>query len=382
MIPVNPGNLLVFYDKKRWQRHRQTGTDVLPYGMPCPNTRLMPWQIWFPDGILGTVYWALVNASDEGDVTVLDPDLLTVTAKDGGGDWLTWDASVDLDVYMPCGYYYIQVYIGETGYFSEVLYLKYYGALETAKIEISDCAVDGTDISFTLTGTFSAANPDDATAGIDRYNAGWSTLVNAATTSVVEVLASETRQYRFVVQTAYGNTITVTYTATWDAGAPDPCATLVLTLDSIVVFNTDPANSPAQYRVEFSNTKDKYNVLWQDGYTQYMYIPEPVWDVPVVERTTETSVNGSGNETTRYSRTAERKRFEFADVPDWALGFLAKCGDLDTVAFSDIVVPDSFTMANVQFETRRQGAALNIGALSFDAEIETFAGCLEDYTLA
>jgi hypothetical protein len=113
-----------------------------------------------------------------------------------------------------------------------------------------------------------------------------------------------------------------------------------------------------------------------------MYIPEPVWDVPVIERAVEVSVNGSGNETTRFSRTVERKRFEFADMPDWALGFLAKCGDLDTIAFSDIVVPDSFTMTNVQFENRRQGAALNIGALSFDAEIETFAGCLEDYTLA
>jgi len=379
MIPVNPGNLLPFYTSKRHQRHRQTGTDVLPYGMPCPNVRLMPFQLFFGSTISDPVTWALVNAQDEGDVTTLDPDLLTIVNKSGGGSWITWNAETFLDQWPDCGYYFLQLYVGDTGYFSEVLHLKYYGVFEVAKLDFSACSESAPNFTFTLTSEFSCFNPSAATVQIDRYNAGWSTLASADHVAVTEAAALESRQYRTVVQTAYGNTITATYTATWDAG--DPCGTFALALDSLVVTNSDPSALEPEVMVSFTNTNDKYSVLYQDGYTQRLYLPNPVWDVPVVERNVEVSVNADGNETIRFSRTVERRRFEFADVPDWALGFLTKCGDLDTINVWDLSQNYSYNIQNVQFESRRQGAALNIGVLSFDAEIETFAGCLDDYEL-
>jgi len=94
------------------------------------------------------------------------------------------------------------------------------------------------------------------------------------------------------------------------------------------------------------------------------------------------NVNGYGDEVTRFSRTVARFRLEVSDLPDYAIPFLSKCGDLDTVIFEDTVEGYAVIMKNVFFEFRAQGVGLNIGVFKFDAEVEAFSGCQPNYELA
>ena len=69
-------------------------------------------------------------------------------------------------------------------------------------------------------------------------------------------------------------------------------------------------------------------------------------------------------------------------MPDYVLGFLSKVGDLSSVILEEAETGRTITMENVTFESRRQGALLNIGIITFDAEIESYSGCQEDFELA
>lgn len=130
-----------------------------------------------------------------------------------------------------------------------------------------------------------------------------------------------------------------------------------------------------------TNTNDKGNVLYQEGYTQHLYI-SPIWDTPEVRREVQTDVNGNGDTVRTFSRTIEQQKFEFPDMPDYVLGFLAKVGDLSSVILEEAETGRTVTMENVTFESKRQGALLNIGIIAFDAEIESYSGCQEDFALA
>jgi hypothetical protein len=136
------------------------------------------------------------------------------------------------------------------------------------------------------------------------------------------------------------------------------------------------------WRMRFSQDTDKGNVLYQNGYQQYFYPTKFAWDRPAVERDLEISVDGNGNETTRFSRTTYTFRLEVSDIPDYAIHFFSRCGDLSDIIFEDTVEGYSITMSNVTFEFRVQGIGLNIGVFKFTADIEAFNGCQENFILA
>ena len=139
----------------------------------------------------------------------------------------------------------------------------------------------------------------------------------------------------------------------------------------------------SDWRFKFYNDNvDKGNVLYQQSYRQHFYPTKWAWDRPETDRDVEISVDGNGNETTRFSRTVARFRLEIADVPDYCIPFFAKCGDISTVTFSDGLESDVVTMRNVVFESRPQGLSLNVGVFRFDAEVESFSGCQENFVLA
>lgn len=136
------------------------------------------------------------------------------------------------------------------------------------------------------------------------------------------------------------------------------------------------------WRFKFYNGNiDKDNVLYQQGYRQFFYPNRWAWDRPIIDRETEISVDGNNNETHRFTRTVAKFRVEVSDIPDYCIPFFAKCGDLSTVTFSDGTESDLVEMENVVFESRIQGVGLNIGIFTFDAEIESFNGCQQNYTL-
>lgn len=388
MIPINPGNLLPVFlpgyndEHRPYHRHRQIGTDQVPYGIPAPRTRLLPFQFYTAGAEVSILGWELISAVDDTTTVVLDQSLLTKEVMgDNSGFWVTWYAAAELDTVPDCGYWYSVVEIDGVGkLYSEVMYLTDLCGLETAALEIGadSCANGSGNFSFMLNALINAA--DGYVYTIERYNAGWSVSATNTHVTVVENDSPGSRQYRVVCTTPCGVVITTAYTATWDTG--DPCGTISLGAGTTTINLDGIAPGAATWRLTFTNTTDKGQVLYQNNYTQWLFLPAPVWDRPEITRTIEKTEDGYGNETLRFSRTVSRQGFEFADCPDWLLSFLVKCGDLDTIVYEDVLTGVSFPVTNVTFESREQGPALNTGRIYFDAEIDTFAGCQENYTLA
>lgn len=393
MIPANPGNLLPFYsigysgNDLRWQRHRQYGTDLVPYGLPCPRSRLIPFQLTGLGSAPVPQSFVLFSPEDDATAVTLDVDLLTVE-NDGTRWWVTWYADQNLDVIPDCGYWYIFLNLGEAGgqFYSEVLELRDMCGFEVVglEIEVDSCAIDGADITFNLDAIIEAG--DGTTYTIQRKNGlAWDTVATNASYAATETTADESHQYRIQATTPCGLIITQTYTITWDSG--DGCGTLDIGSATTSTNQAGILSTGAVWRFNFANTTDKANVLYQSDYEQYLYLPLLIWDVPEIERETDIKVNGNGEEIRRFTRTVERHGFEVPDIPDFVLGFLTKAGDLDTIVLEDAklvsaLVQVELTIENLTFESpSRQGTALNVGRFYFDVEAEAFQGCQENFEL-
>lgn len=394
MIPYNAGNILPFYTQgygsgdRRWQRHRQFGTDLVPFGLPCPRTRLMPFQVYYSGVFSSITSFALVNPEDDTETVVLDTALLETSIKgDNSGFWITWKADQDLDVIPDCGYWYVFLNVsGQPPLVSEVLDCLDLCGFDHALLEVvgDSCSENSPNFSLTLRANIAAVAGYSYTI---RQQTGILEQVLSTNTDAVMTApaSSESRTLRLKVDTACGTEITVEYLATWDSG--DPCGTFELGTPTITVDEAGILTTGAVWRLNFSHSSDKANVLYQTGYKQYLYLPLPVWDVPTVARDVEVAVNGNGEELRRFTRTVERRGFEVADLPDYVLGFLTKAGDLDTILFEDAKLIDSlqpvnFEVDNLTFESpNRQGTALNVGRFYFDVEAEAFQGCQENFVL-
>ena len=157
-----------------------------------------------------------------------------------------------------------------------------------------------------------------------------------------------------------------------------------VTVDGIVYYSEvlhlreDDEPTPV-WQMTFGHNTDKGTVLYQNGYQQIFYPTKFAWDRLEINRDEEQSVDGYGNVTLKFSRTTARFRLEVADIPDYAVSFFSKCGDLDTAIFEDGT--NTVEMANIDFEHRPQGVGLNIGIFKFDAEVEAFNGCQDNYIL-
>jgi len=346
-------------------------------------------QVYVSGAAPATVEWIIRSAVDDLTYHILDPNLLQISEMgDASGYWVTWDASETIygtdeettpyqDV-PDCGFWYVEFYLDAVPYYFDVLYLSDICGEDSAALEIvlDSCSVDGTDLIFSLQA--SVFSPAGYTYSLQKYVVGWSEISDQETYEITLVEGNEAAELRIQVVTACGATLTVTYDATWTSG--DACATLALSLVSSAIVNGLTVGENPTWKLKATNTTDKGPVLYQTGYTQWLYLL-PVWAIPQVERNTEIEVNGDGNEVRRFTRTVERKRFEFADMPDYVLGFLSKIGDHDSVILEEVETGDSITLSNATFESRVQGPSLNIGVLTFDAEIEAFSGCQEDYIL-
>lgn len=399
MIPDNPGNLLPFYitpsqqGKQRWQRHRLPGQDRIPFGLIAPINYLLPFQIYIDGGDAGTdtIVFELRSPTNDSTNVVLDTDILEISEKaDFSGYWITWKANQSIlgattnPFYQEtpaCGFWYIRVTVEGVYYDSEVLYLKNICGLDDARLELVDgsCAVAGPNITFEVQG--SVFSEPGYTYSLQKFLLGWSEISDQELFEVTAVEGNESIELRIQVETVCGATLTRTYEATWTSG--DACNTLALAFVSeAVVKGLNVGNAPS-YRLDFTNGKDKDNVLYQTGYTQKLYIetPAPIFDAPEIEREVQNEVNGNGEITRRFTRTTNRQRFEIPDLPDYVLGFLSKSGDLSSVKLVENEWGQELVLDNVLFESRRQGPFLNIGAFRFDSEQEAFSGCQDDFAL-
>ena len=134
--------------------------------------------------------------------------------------------------------------------------------------------------------------------------------------------------------------------------------------------------------MRLGNDTDKGTVLYQGGYQNNFYPKRWAWDRVRVERDQQQVVDGNGAETTLFTRTTERLRLEVSDLPDYVANFFAKCGDLDGIIFEDTIDANSVILKNVSFDMKNQGVALNTGTFTFDAEVEAFNDCQENFIMA
>lgn len=380
MIPANPGNILPFHTKRRWQRNRQIGQDTIPFGIPVPRNKLIPFQLFITGNVdEDAVYWEMFSPVNDLTNITVDSTLLTRTGNLAGtGYWLTWDAGQSLDVVPDCGFWYIKLTIEGVEYYSEVMNCKNICGEDDCRLEIvaDSCSEGDGVVTFSLQGSvFSAPGYEYS---LQQYVLGWSEISANELYEITLTAGDEAADIQIQAITVCGLIMTRTYEITWTAG--DACNTLAIadngTSDNIANVGNNP-----YWRMKFTNTTDKANVLYQDGYTQWFYLL-PVHDTPEIQRDVDIEVNGNGDPVRRFTRTVERKKFEFYDVPDFMLGFLAKCGDHDSVILEEVETGDDVTLTNVGFEPRRAGALLNIGIITFDAETEAFSGCQEDFELA
>jgi hypothetical protein len=83
----------------------------------------MPFQLFRSIGAT-TVTWRLVNPIDPTggvDLAMTAGDL-TLTDKVGGGTWITWKGQADLTTVPDCGFWYVELDVDGTKFYSEVLH--------------------------------------------------------------------------------------------------------------------------------------------------------------------------------------------------------------------------------------------------------------------
>lgn len=380
MIPINPGHILPCYDERRWQPHRWRGGDVYPSAPLAPRTRLIPFQAWFAGPEPSVKVFQLVDPSNDGNVIELTNDINIDVKGDGSGFWATWFANETLSTIPDCGYWYPRWTFDGTEYNFHPLQLADLCGFEDALLEIAaeGCAEAAGTLTIPLAVTI-YAGPRSVFV-VERYNIGWSVIASNDTSFTQdEATALEEADYRIVMTSECGTILTVTYHVTWDSA--DACNTLAIA-ETSRSRNTANAGTFPAWRINANNgTSDKANVLYQTGYVQYYYVASPVIDTHLIDREVQKTVDGYGNETRRFTRTVARYAIEFADVPDCAIPFLSKLGDMQNVLFEDAELGDAFEMEDCEFEVRRVGAFQNIGRITFTAEIEAFSQCQQNFEL-
>ena len=385
MIPVNPGNILPAFrttaptGKQRWQRHRLTGQDTIPFGLTVPRTRLMPMQIFIDGGNSSTdaIAWELRDPANDSTNFTLDETQLEITLLASGRYYITWKADERLTNVPPCGFWYPRISVEGVFYDFEVLYVKDICGTDDCELTLVADSCEMGDGVFTVTLQGNVFSADGYDYSLQQLGMGWSEISDNETYAITLVTGDEGATVRIQVVTVCGLIMTRTYDLIWSSG--DPCGTIVISLDSTNDNTAGIGNNPS-FRLVMSNDTDKESVLYQTGYEQHLYL-SPVWDTPDVNRNVNIDVNGNGNEVRRFTRSVTRQKFEFPDMPDYVLGFMAKAGDMSSVILEEIETGEEVELTNFTFESKRQGALLNIGVASFDAEIEAFSGCQENFVL-
>lgn len=119
MIAANPGNIVKFNTSRDFLRHRQRGTDRTPFGIRCPQHRLIPFMMYV-ETVGTSASWKLVNPATDAE-TVMTAGDLEMAERDGGGLWVWWDGLSDLTTIPDCGFYEIHLTINSQVYYSEVI---------------------------------------------------------------------------------------------------------------------------------------------------------------------------------------------------------------------------------------------------------------------
>ena len=381
MIKVNAGCILPFYTRTIWQRHRLVGQDIEPYGLKCPNARLMPFQVRGTTGTATSVTWKLVNAVSESsgitDEISLSNSVLEISDIDGGGWYVSYFSNNDISVVPDCGFYYIVLTVSGVPYYSELLHLDGVSSEDAVSMSIDSCTfVDGImTIIVSQDDTLSAAIANEA---IYYYtNGSWEFAGTFDATIQWVPLDGTTIQLYRRVKLITGREITVYGQLTFTDDA-NPCDDL-----AIEIFNQTSIGGTELWRVLFYSTLDKGEVLYQTGFRQWFYLKEkPVFGIPTFEIDEDTKKDGFGKEITVVSNITERLPFEFFPIADFAAqGIVECCYSSDEVYLEEVVSSFSYLLKNPRYAARPETVGLSVGQITSELNTVTIS-CQDNKVLA
>jgi hypothetical protein len=267
MRVYNPGNVLPFYNDQRWQRHRQIGQDTVAYGLPAPNTRLLPWQLFIENGTANvfTTSWSLVNAVDESETIPQPSTILELSNRDGGGFWITWKAEeVQGFEAPPCGFWFIRVYLPGVVYTSEVMHTMAVAAYEATTLQLLGCSTeDSIFMDLAFEGVDTLADTPVVSETIEKYDgADWVQVGTSDAVVPQNGTSPGSFQIRRTIITQAGNTLIATYEVSWE----DVCEGISMILTGSQSTFEGTAET---WRLRMTNPTDKGTVLYQTGYEQH-----------------------------------------------------------------------------------------------------------------
>lgn len=137
------------------------------------------------------------------------------------------------------------------------------------------------------------------------------------------------------------------------------------------------------YRLETWNTNDVGTVLYQNGYTQFVYL-EGYWLFPQIDRGVDELENGQGGITLGSAVTKERKRIECPMFHDnWLFEFTLISDNSNTqIRKMNISPTQNIAMIDFRFSYRDDaGGFLSVGLLTWIEGQFSKSGCEEDVTV-
>ena len=203
------------------------------------------------------------------------------------------------------------------------------------------------------------------TQSIERKVGGSWVGLGAASGSFIKTESTE--YLRRVVTLECGYTLTVEYTLTGTC----PGYTLTETKRT----NSEGVNS--YWLLTGTNTNDKVNILYQNGYTQEFWF-KPTQAPIIVNREEEEAILLDGSVKVNSARTGQGIVLVAPDIPDYALYPLFRFRDLDELKLTGIVTDYELTLHNFSFDAEPQLTCLNVGFFNFEDNYATFAGCDEN----
>ncbi len=367
-VQINPGNILPVYEDEVWQRHRWEGCDNGPYGIPCANTRPLPFSFPTDQGLLDYFFVQLYDSNDVLTLVWASSDGAPIeTFCTADGNYVLFSEHCTLSPVTP-GYYYYRIAIGTKVYKTDYIHMQPMALGDNVTMQIYSCVDAGPgQATFNLTGV-SCVGCSIESDIIEMWNlTSWEEVASGVlNTSAPSV------DLRRVVRLSGSYTLTTYYTLTWNGAA---CSSGVLT-------ETSRTNSQGQngfWKIEATNTNDKEGVIYQTGWHQTIWIRPTFAPVEIVP-SEKPNEDGEGNTIIESARVVERWKFEVPRLPNYTLFPLTILRYLDSVTLIGNTVNDEIAMTNYHFDYDLDGACLNKGLFSFDNAIEVFSGCDEDKT--
>lgn len=377
MAIVNAGNVFPIYDNLLDQVRFRTGD--ANFHFIGDDRTLIPWQL--PLASIPTDVRIFVVGRDMGVQTSYEIDVSNVEIKcEGTRAIVTYYGAPQTPGY--CGFYYLQIDVDGTVYYSEMLYLQQRNDYESVGFGAPSYDAGDDEIDLSASDTLST---DLITQNIELKNQPNSTgawvSIGSATASVSSLASVsplpdgyEERFIRRTVETEAGALLQTIFRLHWDP--TDPGGTVTL----IPYHSTSKHHRKDRFSMTVTNTLDiedgDVTLYYSRGYTQRFdfngHLHEPRGEI-----TANTIIDGTGARTTNAQIAKQRLAVTIEKVPDQALYFFQFLEKCSSVTIRNTVFGDTYALREIELQIVSTGL-FNTVEISWLDKLATVSGCLQN----